>query len=136
MLKHSGSWQQNKPLRFLVAGLCNTLFAFAVYALLLFSGLALWLSLLLGTIAGTLFNYFTFGRYVFRQFSWKIFWSFLSCYGFLYVINFVLLKLLRSAMGGDLATQLVLTVPMAVLSYLLLKRFVFVAGEPPHNRVL
>src|ERR1700758_4902300 len=56
-------------LRFLVAGGVNTLFGFGVNIAVMLAGCPVWLSMLVGTVAGVAFNFFTHGGYAFRDLS-------------------------------------------------------------------
>lgn len=119
------SLRENRFIRFLIAGGVNTLFGFAVYSAAISTGTAVWLSLLAGTLAGTVFNFFTTGGYVFRELSLTSFYRFIICYLLVYVINLVLIDLLSKWVGNKIVCQLILTLPMAIFSYLLMARYVF-----------
>ena len=54
-----------RVIRFLGVGVLNTVFGYSVYAALIFAGLSYLIALFLSTIAGVVFNYFSFGRIVF-----------------------------------------------------------------------
>ena len=53
--------------RFLLAGMVNTLFGLAVFAGTTRVGLAPWAALLAGMLAGIAFNFVTLGGYAFRD---------------------------------------------------------------------
>lgn len=116
-------------LRFLIAGVVNTLFGFAVYSAAIGIGAATWFALLIGTVAGTLFNFFTTGGYVFRELSLARFPRFLVCYSLVYGINLGLLETLSIWVSNKTLAQFILLLPMAVLSYFLMARFVFAAKK-------
>ena len=117
--------RRNEFIRFLVAGGVNTLFGFAVYSACILAGLSVWLSLLTGMLAGTVFNFFTTGGYAFRQLSLGRFPRFVACYLFIYGLNLVLIDMLSAWMDSKIVAQAIITIPMALLSYYLMSRWVF-----------
>lgn len=123
------SIERNAFLRFLLAGSINTLFGFAIYCAAIYAGASVWLALLTGTIIGTVFNFFTTAGYVFRKLTISRFPRFMSCYALVYALNLGLIKLLLPWLGDEKLSQLVLAGPVAVISYLLMARFVFGQGH-------
>lgn len=112
-------------MRFLIAGLVNTLFGFAVYSVCIIAGMALWLALLMGMLSGTVFNFFTTGGYVFRELSLARFPRFVVCYLIVYGVNFLLIEIIASWLDSKILSQAIITFPLALLSYFLMERFVF-----------
>jgi len=112
-------------LRFLVVGGVNTLFSFAVYALLILLGLHYVLAALISTICGILFNFKTTGTLVFKNRDNRLLLRFFGVYTFTYFINIGLLKLFDMAGVGSLVAGAIIVLPMAVVSFLLMRRFVF-----------
>lgn len=111
--------------RFLVVGAVNTVFGYAGFAVLLLLGLHYAVAALLSTILGVLFNFQTIGRLVFgSREPWLIF-RFVGVYGATYVLNVAALRLLAGGPLDILATQALLVLPMAGLSFALHRRFVF-----------
>ena len=128
------AWQRSRPaaalrgstfLRFLVAGGINTLFGYAAYSTCILSGAQLWLALLVGMLAGTVFNFFTTGGYAFRQLALSRYPRFVGCYLLVYGVNLLLIRLLSPWVQDKLALQGLLLVPLALLSYVLMARLVF-----------
>jgi len=119
------SSRSSRPLRFLIAGGVNTLFGFAVFGSLAWAGCPTWVSLLVGNLAGTVFNFLTLGGYVFRDLRRQRLPRFVAVYAFIYVINLLLLLALQGWGLQRLVGQLLLLVPMAGLSYVLMSRLVF-----------
>jgi putative flippase GtrA len=111
--------------RFFVVGGINTVFGYAAYAFLLFIGLHYVLAALFGTVAGVLFNFLTTGTLVFDGMSRTRLRRFIGVYCATYVINVALLTILVSAGLGAYVAGLVCIVPMALVSYALMRRFVF-----------
>ena len=122
----------NTFLRFLIAGGINTIFGFAIYSASLVAGAPVWLALLIGTVAGTVFNFLTTGGYVFRALSAARFPRFVICYMIVYGVNLGMLELLSSWIGNKTLSQLILLLPVAILSYTLMARFVFPKKERLH----
>lgn len=116
-------------LRFLIAGGFNTLFGWLVYSTAVLSGAPAWLALIASMIAGIGFNFISLGTYAFRDMALKRLPKFVLSYGFIYVTNLVCLKLISPYVNQPIWAQLVLTPPMAILSYLLLSRMVFTGDK-------
>lgn len=116
--------------RFLLAGLANTVFGLAVYSAAVHFGLATWAALLAGILAGLAFNFVTLGGYAFRDLSLQRLPRFVACYGATYLVNLGALHLLHSYIADLIVCQVILTPPMAVFSYLCLSRFVFRRPAP------
>ena len=112
-------------LRFLVVGGINTLFGYAVSALFILLGLHYVLAALLATICGILFNFNTTGRIVFKNKDNRLLLRFFGVYAITYLINIGLLKLFDMAGVGSLVAGAIIVLPMAVVSFLLMRRFVF-----------
>jgi putative flippase GtrA len=115
--------------RFLLAGVLNTVFGIAVYAAVERAGARLWLALLVGMAAGVAFSFVTMGAYAFRDLSLKRLPRFICCYVANYLVNLLALQLLEPFVADAIARQVLLTPPMAVFSYLCLSRFVFRRGR-------
>ena len=111
--------------RFVVAGMANTAFGFIVYSGGILAGVPVWGALLAGVLAGVVFNYVTIGGYAFRQLSWRNFPWFVGCYVVVYLTNLGLIELLSHRGLGVILAQALVTVPLAVLSYLMMRYMVF-----------
>ena len=110
--------------KFLLVGILNTLFAYTIYALLITIGLNVNLALFLQYIAGVLWNFKTTGALVFKNSDNKLLLKFILSYFFTFLLNSVLLKFLISYVNGYIA-QAVLVMPIAVISFLIFKFWVF-----------
>lgn len=128
---------RSRFLRFVVAGAANTLFGFAVYSAAIVGGLPVWAALVVGNLAGMAFNFMTTSGYVFRSLLLSRVPRFAGAYLVTYLVNLLLIRWLANWIEGSILQQAILTLPMAVFSYLLLKRFVFgpvpagAARDPP-----
>ncbi|HET7547099.1 MAG TPA: GtrA family protein [Usitatibacter sp.] len=112
--------------RFLAVGLGNTVFGYAVFALLVLAGVAPMPALVLTYVAGIVFNFFTTRRFVFRAAGGLArFARFVAAYAVVYAANVGLYRLAEAAGAGPLAAQAVCLPIVAVFSFLLFKLAVF-----------
>jgi len=116
-----------QPIKFLVVGAVNTVFGYSCYAGLLFIGLHYSLAALFGTLLGIAFNYLSTSRYVFNTAPANISRGirFVLVYSLLYFINVLCLWLLEQLGFNPYVSGLLLILPMAVVSYLLLNYLVY-----------
>ncbi len=118
-------WQV-RILRFFAVGALNTLFSYIIYAILVLLGLHYSLATLFSTILGIIFNFFTTGRLVFRSMDNRLFFKFVLVYGTTYLVNILLLHWLVDVLSIDkLVAGAAITLPVALLSYLLNSKFTF-----------
>ena len=103
----------------------NTAFGYGVYALALFLGAHYAVAATLSTVLGVLFNFVTTGTFVFGGREGARLHRFVAVYVVTWAVGVLALKAAR-AMGFDLyLAGLVLLLPSAGLSFLLLRAFVF-----------
>lgn len=112
-------------LRFLAAGVVNTLFGYVMYLCGLLAGLAPELALLLATAIGAVFNYFTTARFVFAHHSMSRLPLFVAAYACIYGINAVAIRLLLNGGLPPAAAQALLVPAMAILSFVIFRTVVF-----------
>jgi putative flippase GtrA len=123
--------------RFLVVGGLNTAFGYGVFALFIVMGIHYAIAALLGTVLGILFNFKTTGMLVFRSHDNALIAKFFAVYGVNYLIGVLILKTFKALGVHVLVTAALSILPMAALSFLLMRRFVFGApgsgaqGQPP-----
>lgn len=103
--------------KFLGVGLLNTVVGYAIYAFLILLHLPYLAALLIATVAGVTFNYFSIGRLVFKsKGGLHVLARFIASYGVVYVVNAVgLAVLLKSFQVGPYIGQ-ALCVPLSVIS--------------------
>lgn len=111
--------------RYLVVGGVNTVFGYSVFALLIYLGWHYSMALFFATIAGVLFNFQTFGIFVFGKSDWRLLWRFLAVYGFLYAVNVFLVFMFLFLMRSVYAANAFAIVLIAGLGYFLNRRFVY-----------
>ena len=108
----------------------NTLFGFAVFSLIAYLGGKTWHALLGANVAGIVFNFVTIGGGVFRDLGLRRLPRFVLAYFGLFVLNLEAIGLLSGAVQIDrIAAQALLTAPMAVLSYLIMSKLVFLGCD-------
>lgn len=118
---------ESKIIKFLSAGLLNTIFGYAVYAVLLVINTPYLIALFLATVAGIIFNYFSFGRIVFNGLgSWFIFARFIFAYAIIYTVNAVVLWVLAEYFFINPYMGQILCIPIGVvLSWLIMNYWVY-----------
>lgn len=125
-----GNWTRlPRPLRFLVVGAMNSAFGYCTYALLLWIGLHYSVAALLGTVIAVCFNFFMTGRLVFDARDSRGVFRFVAAYGALYAFNLFGLWLLEYVGIGPYLAGALLLLPMAALSFVLMRKFVFRGGN-------
>jgi putative flippase GtrA len=103
----------------------NTLFSYAVFAVLTVLGLHYVWAALLATICGILFNFKTTGTLVFKNRDNRLIFRFFAVYAIVYLLNIGLLRLFNMVGVGSLIAGAVNALPIAVVSFLLMRKFVF-----------
>ncbi|MFC4276054.1 GtrA family protein [Achromobacter aloeverae] len=122
----SASWRARLA-RFFGVGVLNTLFGYLVYAGLLLLHASPLIALLLGTLCGVIFNYFSIGRLVFRQRGgWANFVRFIVAYAIVYAVNALLLKgLIHYLPLGPFLAQILCIPPSVLTSWVLMNQWVY-----------
>ncbi|MGA2612730.1 MAG: GtrA family protein [Spirochaetia bacterium] len=111
--------------RFLLIGFVNTVFGYTAFFFVSLTGLHYLIILLISTCLGILFNFFTVSRIVFKNKENKLLLRFFIVYGITYLLNAALIKILKISISNILVIQAILTLPLAVFSYVLNRSFVF-----------
>src|ERR1035438_2254481 len=114
-----------KFVRFIFVGIINTLFSLTIYWILIFFGLHYSLAVFISNMLGVLFNYKTTGKLVFENSSNKILLKFFAVYLFTYGLSVGSLKLLFLVNVNKYLAAALIALPMAGVSFLLMKTFVF-----------
>lgn len=124
---HLGKLFDIRIIKFLSAGILNTAFGYFVYAGLLFINVPYLVALFVATVAGVIFNYFSFGRIVFKGIGGRfVFIRFVVAYSLIYAINAALLGLLTEYFLVNPYVGQVLCIPIGVLlSWLLMNYWVY-----------
>ena len=111
-------------LRFLAVGGINTAFSYGLYALCIWLGAAYPAALTVSTVGGVLFNYRTTGAVVFARRDGSLA-RFIGCYAVVLVFSLILVRFLDTRGINAYLSGLIAAVPAALLSFLLLRTFVF-----------
>jgi putative flippase GtrA len=109
-------------LKFLVIGVFNTLFGYAVYALLVLLGLPEQWALGLSYVIGVTWNYFTHAKLVFGAKGYRRMPAYFAAYIFLYGVNAFLLAELVAADVPPLLAQAAIVPLIAAMSFVLISR--------------
>ncbi|MDO7843995.1 GtrA family protein [Sphingomonas immobilis] len=116
--------------RFYQAALVNTAFGYGLYALLLWLGLGRYPAQAVAHVSGTIFNYATYSRHVFRGQSGSP-WRFVAVYAANYGVNLALLALLSLWVRSPYAAGLLATLAASLINYAALKLLVFGRAAQP-----
>ena len=116
---------QAQAIRFLLVGILNTLFGYAVFVSALALGFGVTFSLVLATIAGVLFNFQTIGAFVFRRREGRRLVPFILGYSLVLGINWVILKWTMGLGLGPAIAQALLLPLIAAMSFGINKLLVF-----------
>ncbi|MEQ8235804.1 MAG: GtrA family protein [Syntrophomonadaceae bacterium] len=121
------SWsdEHKRLVLFLFVGGINTLFGYGLYSFMLFINLHYALASLLATVGGVFFNFKTTGVIVFKNRDNRLLFRFIAVYSVTYSVNVTCLRLLSSHTSNMYLAGAVTVLPIACLSYLLLRKFVF-----------
>jgi len=106
--------------RFLLVGLLNTAFGYAVFALLLWLGLSPQPALIIAFSIGVMWNYLTTARFVFGSTGFSKLPAYVLAYLSVYLANASALQVMLSRGVDPFVAQAILTPVVAVLSFLLL----------------
>ena len=108
--------------KFLVVGLLNTGFGYAVFALLVLAGLAPQIALALAFVIGVAWNYMFHARLVFNQGGFRGVPAYVGSYAAIYLFNAAGLAVLLHAGLPALWAQAILAPSAAVISFFLIAR--------------
>ena len=111
--------------RFLIVGLGNTIFSYAVYALGLFMGLPYWLASLVALIIGITVGFVTQGRLVFQSSLEGRLPIFVAVWAALYGVNILVIRLLTDLGIDAYLAGAIATLPTVALSFALNRLVVF-----------
>ena len=115
-----------KFMKFLFVGALNTAFGYFVYALFVTLHASHNIALTIQYILGVFWNFKTTGVIVFKNHNNKLIFKFIGTYIITFSINSLFLNLLAVKIGlNEYLSQAILVLPVAVLSFLLFKFWVF-----------
>lgn len=114
-----------KFMKFLFVGALNTAFGYSVYAVFVTLHASHNVALTIQYILGVLWNFKTTGVIVFKNHDNTRIVRFFMSYVLTYSINLVCLNLLVNLGVGKYLSQAIMVLPMAILSFIIFKTFVF-----------
>ncbi len=115
-------------IRFLLVGGLNTVVGYALFAAFVWAGLRYPAAIALATVLGVAFNFQSTGRLVFGGAPLSQLGRFVAVYVVVYLINVSSVTLLlRAGLNVYVANALVI-LPLALIAFVLQRRFVFGAS--------
>lgn len=113
--------------RFLGVGLLNTIVGYGIFSILIFVDLPYLAALLIATLVGVTFNYFSIGRLVFRSSGGLIIYvKFIAAYAVVYFVNSVGLEVsVKFFKIVPYLGQALCVLPSVLLSWLLMNHWVY-----------
>jgi putative flippase GtrA len=129
-MNSSNAMCNQRIVKFLGVGVLNTLFGYGIYAGLVFINLPYLTALLMATLAGVTFNYFSFGRMVFKaNVELLSMGKFIAAYAVVYAINATLLSMLTDGFHlSPYLAQVICIPPSVVVTWLLMNYWVYKNG--------
>ncbi|MEI8327614.1 MAG: GtrA family protein [Candidatus Taylorbacteria bacterium] len=124
----------NRFVRFIVIGVINTVFGYAIFATFLFLGFSYILAITFGTIIAILFNFKTIGVVVFKSHNNDLIIKFFAVYGITYLFNLVGLSIFNHYHISNYVAGAILVLPAAIIGFLLNRRFVFKTNLVSNNQ--
>jgi putative flippase GtrA len=124
------TYPRSRPwLRFGLVGLLNAAFGYTVFAVLVLAGIWPGAALAGTMVAAIAFNFQTSRRLVFRSHGHVL--RFIAVYTVVLLVNLATLRALRWCGLPDLGSQALLTLPIAAMSFIGQRRFVFGPAANP-----
>lgn len=114
--------KNNRLIKFLLVGLLNTAFGYAVFLVAILLGAPPQMALVLQFCLGCLWNYVMHARLVFEHDGYRQMPLYLLAYGAIYSVNALALAAIIRAGASALLAQALLTPLIAVLSYFLISK--------------
>lgn len=115
--------------KFLFVGGVNTVFGYSAFALFIFLQMHYAVANFLSIVLSIIFNFFTTGFFVFSNTNMKLFYKFLLVYGFNWGLgSSIMWGCERLGYSNFYVIGAILVLPMAMVSFFLMKKFVFTKG--------
>jgi len=111
--------------RFLFAGAINTLFGYAIFVLAILVGIHYAIAIIISTVTGSIFNYFSYGIIAFRILDKKIVLRFIILYAVLYFFNLAIFKLFLLITSNKIVVGAMCLPIMVAVTYFSSKKFVY-----------
>lgn len=115
-----------KFFRFIIVGIVNTAFGYALFALLIYLKFHYSIAVLISTILGVLFNFKTIGEIVFNNKSNRLILKFCMVYFITYWLNVFIIFIFKKVISENLyLVGFLALIPVALITFFLNKYFVF-----------
>jgi putative flippase GtrA len=111
--------------RFIFFGILNTVFYYVVYSFFLYLNFNYKIAVLFATILGILFNFKTFGKFVFDTHDNKLIYRFILSYGMLLLINLGFIKFFYILGYNYYLSGMFAIAPYAIFSFIFNRYYVF-----------
>ncbi|MDD5693582.1 MAG: GtrA family protein [Patescibacteria group bacterium] len=112
-------------IKFLFVGGLNTLFGYGLFAFFIFLHFNYLVAITFGTIIAIIFNFKTTGLIVFKSNDNKLIFKFFGVYLIVYILNVIGLRIFNQFNVSNYIAGAVLLLPIAIISFLLMRSFVF-----------
>ena len=113
-------------IKFLLTGGLNTIFGYLSFAFFNFIIGNAYVAVPVSTIAGVLFNFKTYGKFVFKSNDHSMVYRFLGVYLLIIGLQMLSLKWLNNwGVTNSYLAVGIMVLPMSVISFILMRRFVF-----------
>src|SRR5688572_30152142 len=116
---------RSKFIRFLVVGVVNTIVGYGIFAILILLDVPYPLAGLVSTVAGILFNFKSYGIFVFRSHDNRKIFRFFAVYLVCYLIGLIPLAWADANGVSLLLVAALMLLPMAVISFVLNRTLVY-----------
>jgi putative flippase GtrA len=114
--------------RYYQAGLINMAFGFSLYAMLVATGLNIYVAQIISHVLGVAFNYFTYSRHVFRD-AGPSKLRFVVSYGVNYLLSAGMLAAVTIWIKSPYIAGLIVVVTVSLINYFALKHIVFATNK-------
>lgn len=111
--------------RFIATGILNTAVGLLVFAIVFKAFESIDIAIVSVSVFGIFFNFFTIGGYAFRMLLAKKFPRFILAYGSIFLLNRVGQHYFSVYPVSPITIQIFLAPPLAIMSFAILKYFVF-----------
>ena len=117
---------KNEAIRFLFIGIINTVFYYALFALLIYVNLDYRLAVLIATVVGVFFSFHNFGKYVFDNQNKSLIYRFIFNYILIYFFNIYIIGVMNDILFFNFyISGFIALFPSTLMTYMLNKYFVF-----------
>lgn len=115
----------NLFLKYFKIGTLNTLFGFTLFSLLSFSKIDTWLVLFLSQVGGILFNFCTFGSFVFNSLDINKLPKFILSNLIIYIMFLVSLYILEGFVSNRIFALSIAVIPITIINFFILSKLIF-----------